>query len=59
LCNIFIEFGAPMKLGRLITMCLNESCSKVHIVKHLYDAFSIQNGMEQGDGFQLYFRMQH
>jgi len=48
-----------MKLGRLITMCLNESCSKVHIVKHLYDAFSIQNGMEQGDGFQLYFRMQH
>jgi len=24
LCNIFIEFGTPMRLERLIKMCLNE-----------------------------------
>jgi hypothetical protein len=31
LYNILIEFGAPMKLVRLIKMCLNELYSKVHI----------------------------
>jgi hypothetical protein len=25
LCNILIEFGVPMKLARLIKMCLNET----------------------------------
>jgi hypothetical protein len=30
-------------------MCLNETCSKVHIGKHLSDMFSIQNGLKQGD----------
>jgi hypothetical protein len=29
LCNILIEFGVPKKLVRLITMCLNETYSKV------------------------------
>jgi hypothetical protein len=32
--NILIEFGVPMKLVRLIKMCLNERYSKVHIGKH-------------------------
>jgi hypothetical protein len=29
LCNIFTEFGVPMKLVMLIKMCLNETCSRV------------------------------
>jgi hypothetical protein len=31
--NILIEFGVPMKLVRLIKICLNERYSKVHIGK--------------------------
>jgi hypothetical protein len=38
----FIEFGVPMKLVRLIKMCLNETCSKVRIGKHLSDSFRIK-----------------
>jgi hypothetical protein len=30
-------------------MCLNETCSKVHISKHLSDTFPVQNGLKQGD----------
>jgi hypothetical protein len=36
-----------MKLIRLIKMCLNETYSKVHIVKHLSDNFPIRNGLKQ------------
>jgi hypothetical protein len=35
LYNILIEFGVPMKLFRLIKMCLNETYSKVHTRNHL------------------------
>jgi hypothetical protein len=49
LYNILIEFGVPMKLVRLIKMCLNETYSKVRIGKHLSDSLPIQNGPEQGD----------
>jgi hypothetical protein len=38
-----------MKLFRLITMCLNETCSKVHIGKYLSQSFPIQNDLKQGD----------
>jgi hypothetical protein len=44
-----ITFGMPMKLIRLIKMCLNEMCNKVRIVTHLSDNFAIQNGLKQGD----------
>jgi hypothetical protein len=39
----------PMKLLRLIKMCLNETCTKVCVGKNLSWVFPIQNGMEQGD----------
>jgi sorting nexin-29 len=47
--NILKEFGVPMKIVRLIKMCLNETYSKVHISKHLSDNFHIQNDLKQGD----------
>ena len=49
LYNILIEFGIRMKLVRLIEMCLNQTCSKVCVAKHLSDKFRIQNGLKQGD----------
>jgi hypothetical protein len=49
LYNILIEFWVPMKLVRLVKMCLNEAYSKVRIGKHLCDNFPIQNGLNKGD----------
>jgi hypothetical protein len=49
LCNILIEFGAPMKLVQAIKMCLNESYSIVHIGKQFSDSFPIQHDLKQGD----------
>jgi len=49
LCNVLSEFGIPMKLVRLIKMCLNETCSRVQIGVHLSVMFPIKNGWKQGD----------
>jgi hypothetical protein len=49
LCNILIEFGKPMKLVRLVKMCLNETYSRIRVGKHLSDTFPIKNGLKQGD----------
>jgi len=49
LYNILIEFGIPMKLVRLIKLCLNETNSTVWECKHLSDMFPIKNGLKQGD----------
>jgi hypothetical protein len=49
MCSILIEFGVPMKLVRLIKMCLNEAYSKVCVSKHLSDNFPIQSGLKLGD----------
>ena len=38
-CNILIEFGVPMKLVRLLEMCLNEIYSRILVGKHLSDVF--------------------
>jgi hypothetical protein len=38
-----------MKKVRFIKMCLNETCSKIHVGKHMSDIFPIQNGLKQGD----------
>ena len=41
LYNILIEFGIPMKLVRLIKMCLNETYGTVCVSKHMSDTFCI------------------
>jgi len=46
--NILIEFGIPLKLGRLMKMCLNETYTIVWVGKHLSDIFPIKNGLKQG-----------
>jgi hypothetical protein len=53
LYSIFLEFGVPMKLLRLIKMCLNEMYSAVCISKHLADNFPIQNLRNQLDPLLL------
>ena len=49
LYNILTEFGIPMKLVRLIRMCVNETCSRDWMGKHLSDVFPFKNGLKQGD----------
>jgi len=49
LYNILIEFGIPMKVVRLIKMCLNETCSREQVGKNLSDIYSVRNGLKQGD----------
>jgi hypothetical protein len=41
--NILMEFGVPMKLFRLIKICLNETYIKLRIGKRLSDNFPTQN----------------
>jgi len=36
----------PMKLVRLIKMCLNETYNRVWVDKHLFDMFLIKNGLK-------------
>jgi hypothetical protein len=53
--SILIEFGVPIKLIRLIKMCLNETHTKVRIGKHLSDSFPIQNGCRlPATGYRYY-----
>ena len=49
LYNILIEFGIHMKLVRQMKICLNETCSRVWVGKHLSDIFLLKNGLKQGD----------
>jgi hypothetical protein len=49
LYNISKEFVVLMKLIRLIKMCLSDTYSWVYKDKCLFDNFSIQNGLKQGD----------
>jgi hypothetical protein len=47
LYNVLIEFGIPMKLVRLIKMCLTETYSRFHAGKNLCDMFLIRNGLKK------------
>ena len=49
LYNILIEFAIPMKMVRLIKLCLTEMYSRIQVGKHLSDVFPIRNGLKQGD----------
>ena len=49
LYNILIEFGIPMKLVRLIKMCVTETNSRVQVGKNLSNMFPLRNGFKQGD----------
>ena len=49
LFNTLTEFAIPMKLVKLIKMCLNEPYSRVRVGKHLSDTLPIRNGLKQGD----------
>jgi hypothetical protein len=49
LYTILTEFRVPVKLVRLIKMCLNITHSKVRIGKHLSDISPIQNGLKLGE----------
>ena len=53
--NIPIELGIPMKLVRLIKMCLNETYSRVRVGKNLSDMFPIGNGLKQDALWPLLF----
>jgi len=48
LYNILIEFGIPMKLGRLIKMHLNEIYNRFLASKNLSDIFPIKNSVKEG-----------
>jgi hypothetical protein len=45
LYNILIEYGIPIKVVRLIKMCLTETYSRNRVGKHLSDIFPIRNGL--------------
>ena len=62
--NTLSAFGIPVKLVRLIKMCLTETYSRVRAGKDLSDMFPIRNGLQQGDVlllllFELRFRVFH
>jgi hypothetical protein len=49
LYSVLIEFYVPVKLIRLIKMCVNETYNEVRIGKSLSDKFPIQKGLKQGN----------
>jgi len=49
LYNILIGFGTPMKLVRLIQMCLIEMYSRVWVGKNLSNVCPIRNGLKDDD----------
>ena len=45
-----MAFGIPLKLVRLIKICLTETYSRVRVGNNLSGKFPIRNGLKQGDG---------
>jgi len=48
LYNILTEFVIPMKLTRLVKVCLAETYSRVRVGKNLSDIFPTRNSLKQG-----------
>ena len=44
-----IEFDGPMKLVRLMKLCVNETYGRVQVGRHLSDMFPHKNGLMDGD----------
>jgi hypothetical protein len=64
LYNILSEAGIPMKLVKLIKMCLSETYSRVWVGTHLSEMFPIENGLKKrrcsvANAFQLCIRICH
>jgi hypothetical protein len=55
LYNIVIEFRIPMKLVRLIKMCLNATYDRVRVGKLLSDMVPIRNDLKQRDALSPFF----
>ena len=49
LYSILIEFGIPMKLVRLIKVCLTETYIRVRVGKNLTDMFLVRNDLKEED----------
>jgi hypothetical protein len=48
-----MNFCIPMKLVRLIKICLNKTYSKEGIGKNSSDAFPVLNGLKQGNAMRM------
>jgi hypothetical protein len=55
LYNILIEFGIPMKLERLIKICLNETYSKAHMDKNVTDSIRIKIDLNEKNRYHSCF----
>jgi hypothetical protein len=53
--NILIQFAIPLKLVRLIKMCLDEMYKKVYMGKYVSEALSIQSRLKQRDASSSLF----
>jgi hypothetical protein len=54
---ILIQFGIPMKLVRLIKMCMTETCCKVRVGKYLSYILPVTNGLQQDFLSPLHFNL--
>jgi len=54
---VLIEFSTPVKLLRLIKMCLNETYSTVPIGSHVSDMFPFKNGLKKEDAYHQCYQL--